>query len=200
MQRNKKNLPPVKTANLDKRSREYLTTAEVKKLIDAAKEVGRHGFRDALLILMTFRHGLRVSEVIYLNWDQVDLKRATLHVNRLKNGNPSIHPLEGEEVRALRKLKRLYPPSVFVFSSERLGPLSPNAVHKIISRAGREASLKLSVHSHMLRHSKGHQLASMGVDTRAIQNYLGHRNIQHTVLYTQLTPGRFKGFGKDVKL
>jgi len=192
--------PPPKTRNIEKRSREYLTVAEVNQLIESAKELGRHGARDALLILMTYRHGFRVSEVIDLKWDQVDLDHAKLHVNRLKNGDPSVHFLEGDEIRALRKLKRSEPESAFVFCSERQGPLSSNAVYKIVSRAGNEAGLDLSVHPHMLRHGKGYQLASAGIDTRAIQAYLGHKNIQHTVLYTKLDPRRFKGFGKDVKL
>ncbi len=192
--------PPIKRTNLECRSREYLTVAEVKALIDAAKNLGRYGFRDSLLILITYRHALRVSEVTDLRWDQVDLDQARLHVNRLKNGEPSVHYLEGDELRALRKLRRDQMPSPFVFSSERQGPLSANAVFKIVQRAGVEAELELSAHPHQLRHSKGYQLASAGIDTRAIQGYMGHKNIQHTVLYTQLSPKRFKGFGKDVRL
>jgi len=195
----KENGPPIKLKNLEKRSREYLTTAEVKGLIDAAKDVGRHGARDALLILVMYRHALRVSELADLKWDQVDLNRGRLHVNRLKNGEPSVHYLEGDEIRALRKLRRDYASSEFVFVSERQGPLSANAIHKLVARAGREAALELSVHPHMLRHGKGFQLASEGIDTRAIQAYMGHKNIQHTVLYTQLNPKRFRGFGKDVQ-
>jgi len=98
----------------------------------------------------------------------------------------------------LRKLRRDYPGSEFVFASERQGPLSPNAVHKIVARAGIEAGLELRVHPHMLRHGKGYQLASEGVDIRAIQAYIGHKNIQHTVIYTHLNPKRFKGFGRDI--
>ena len=192
--------PPPKIKNSEKRSREYLTPAEVKRLVDAAGDFGRHGSRDSLLILMTYRHALRVGEVVDLKWDQVDLKRAKLHVNRLKNGDPSVHFLEGDEIRALRKLARDYPDSEFVFPSERQGPLSLNAVHKLVARAGKLANLKLSVHPHMLRHGKGYQLANKGEDTRAIQAYMGHKNIQHTVIYTKLDPGRFKGFGKDIKL
>lgn len=192
--------PPVKRPNIEKRSREYLTAPEVKMLVDAAKKVGRHGSRDALLILMTYRHALRVGEVVDLKWDQLDLDNAKMHVNRLKNGEPSVHFLEGDEIRALRKLRRAYSESAFVFCSERQGPLSLNSVHKLVVRAGRLAGLELSVHPHMLRHGKGYQLASKGVDTRSIQAYFGHKNIQHTVLYTKLDPARFKGFGKDIKL
>ena len=200
--------PPLKVPNLEKRSREYLTVAEVNKLIKAAKSVGRHGERDSLMILVAYRHALRVTELVELQWDQLDLSRARMHVNRLKNGDPSVHYLEGDEIRAFRKLRRDYPVSDFVFMSERQGPLSSNAFHKMVARAGVEADLELSVHPHMLRlcrvrhnrHGKGHQLASEGVDTRAIQAYMGHKNIQHTVLYTQLNPKRFKGFGKNVRL
>lgn len=193
-------IPPIKRPNRDKRSREYLTAPEVKLLVDAAKHVGRHGSRDALLILMTYRHALRVGEVVDLKWEQLDLDRAKFHVNRLKNGDASVHFLEGDEIRALRKLRRDYPASAFVFCSEREGPLSVNAVHKIVARAGTVAGLELSIHPHMLRHGKGYQLANNGADTRAIQAYMGHKNIQHTVLYTKLDPSRFKGFGKDIKL
>ena len=169
-------------------------------MIDSAKSVGRHGARDALLILICYRHGLRVGELIDLKWDQFDLDHALFHVNRLKNGTASVHYLEGDEIRALRRLRRDYEDSAFVFSSERLGPLSVNAVHKIVVRAGQLADLEMSAHTHMLRHGKGYQLAGKGIDTRAIQAYLGHKNIQHTVTYTQLDPTRFKGFGKDLKL
>lgn len=174
--------------------------AEVNKLIKSAKSLGRHGERNSLMILVAYRHALRVTELVELRWDQLDLTRARMHVNRLKNGDPSVHYLEGDEIRALRKLRRDYPVSDFVFMSERQGPLSSNTFHKMVARAGIEADLELSVHPHMLRHGKGHQLASEGVDTRAIQAYMGHKNIQHAVLYTQLNPKRFKDFGKDVKI
>lgn len=168
-------------------------------MLVSAKSIGRHGARDALLILLCFRHALRVGELTDLKWDQFDLDNGLFHVNRLKNGSPSVHFLEGDEIRALRKLQRNYAGSVFVFASERRGPLSVNAVHKIVARAGLLAGIELSVHPHMLRHAKGFQLANNGIDTRAIQAYFGHKNIQHTVAYTQLDPSRFKGFGKDVK-
>jgi type 1 fimbriae regulatory protein FimE len=144
-----------------------------------------------------YRHGLRVGEVVDLKWDQIDLRTGKLHVNRLKNGDASVHFIEGGELRSLRKLQRDYPSSPFVFASERNGPLSPRTVHAMIARAGAEAGMNFPVHPHQLRHAKGYQLASKGVDTRAIQAYLGHKNIQHTVLYTKLDPTRFKSFAKD---
>ena len=143
------------------------------------------------------RHGLRVSELVALRWDQVDLKLGHLHVARLKNGVTSTHPLRGPELRALRRLQRDYPASPYVFTTERRGPLTDSAVRKIVARAGEESNLGLPVHPHMLRHACGFKLANEGHDTRAIQHYLGHRNIQHTVRYTEMAPDRFKGFWKD---
>ena len=166
-------------------------------LIQTARKISRYALRDSLLILMAYRHAFRVGEIVDLKWDQVDLERGKLHVNRLKNGDASMHFLEGEEIRALRKLQRMHD-SVFVFCSERQGPMSTNAVYKLVSRLGQAAGLKFPIHPHMLRHGKGYQLASQGIDTRAIQAYFGHKNIRHTVNYTKLDPSRFKGFGKDL--
>lgn len=188
---------PLRRKNADYRSREYLTEQEVEQLIDAAGKVGRHGHRDATIILLSYRHGLRVTELVSLRWDQVDLKQGLMHINRLKHGNPSVHPLRGPELRALRRLQRYYAMLPYVFSSERKAPLTDDAVRKIVGRAGKEAKLPFTVHPHMLRHACGYKLAQAWEDTRAIQHYLGHKNIQHTVRYTQLSPDRFKSFWKD---
>lgn len=187
--------PPQRKKNEESRAREYLTIAEVKAMCSAATDAGRYGFRDALLIEMLFRHGFRACEVIALTWDQVHFDDGTLHVTRAKNGTPATHFLDGDEVRKLRRHKRESESTRFVFTSERGGPLTTRAVHKIVARAGELAELEFSVHPHMLRHAKGYQLAQRGVDTRAIQAYLGHRDIKSTVVYTQLDPSRFKGFG-----
>jgi len=188
---------PQRLKNLDYRSREYLTEHEVDQLIAAAGKVGRHSHRDATLIMLTYRHGLRVSELVSLRWDQVDLRQGLIHINRLKQGNPSVHPLRGPELRALRRVQRDYAMLPYVFSSERKAPLTDDAIRKIVGRAGVEAKLPFTVHPHMLRHACGYKLAQEGQDTRAIQHYLGHKNIQHTVRYTQLSADRFKNFWKD---
>jgi integrase len=148
--------------------------------------------------LLAYRHGLRVSELVALRWDQVDLKSGHLHVRRVKNGTPSTHPMQGDELRALRQLAREWPDhGGFVFVSERGGPMSADGVRKMVTRTGGEAGLGFPVHPHMLRHGCGFKLANDGHDTRAFQLWLGHRNIQHTVLYTELSPARFKGFWSD---
>jgi len=190
-------LPPRRTSNASKRSREYLRPEELERLLKACSQVGRHGARDRTLVLLAYRHGLRVGELVALRWDQVDLKAGLLHVARLKNGIASMHPIRGTELRALRELRRRYPESPYLFVTERGGPLTPATVRKLVARAGELAHLPFPIHPHMLRHSTGYKLANDGQDTRAIQHYLGHRNITHTVRYTELSPERFKGFWKD---
>jgi type 1 fimbriae regulatory protein FimB/type 1 fimbriae regulatory protein FimE len=189
--------PPRRVPNAERRSREYLTEAEVEKLIAAAEKLGRHGHRDATMLLLAYRHGLRVSELVALRWDQVDLAQGLLHVRRVKNGTPSTHPIRGRELRALRRLQREYPELSYIFAGERKGPLTASSVRKIVARAGVAAEIGFPVHPHQLRHGTGFFLANSGQDTRAIQNYLGHKNITHTVRYTELSSERFKNFWQD---
>jgi integrase len=190
-------MPPRKRPNVERRSREYLTPDEVDRLIVTARRLGRHGQRDATMILLAYRHGLRVSELVALRWDQVDLKNGLLHVRRRKNGLPSTQPLYGPEIRALRALARMYPDTPYVFVSERKGPLTETTFRKIMARAGEVTRLGFPVHPHMLRHATGFKLANDGHDTRVIQHYLGHKNIQHTVGYTALSAARFHGLWND---
>ena len=190
-------LPPPRQTNASRRRREYLTPDELDRVLKACGQVGRHGHRDRTLVLLAYRHGFRVSELVALRWDQVDLKAGLLHVARLKNGIASTHPIRGPELRALRELRRQYPDSPYMFVTERGGPLTPSTFRKLLARAGELAKLPFPIHPHMLRHSTGYKLANDGQDTRAIQHYLGHRNITHTVRYTELSPERFKGFWRD---
>lgn len=183
-----------RSANKELRPREHLTIHEVDSLRKAARSIGRNRHRDDTLILVMFYHGLRVSEVINLKWSQIDFKLATIHVNRSKCGISTTHPLHGPTLRALRQLKRDKPNHAYVFLSETGTPLTIRLVHHIIARAGDIAKLGFTVHPHMLRHACGYWLASNGRDTRGIQGYLGHRNIESTTLYTALSPDRFEGF------
>jgi type 1 fimbriae regulatory protein FimB/type 1 fimbriae regulatory protein FimE len=191
------NKPPPRRRNSEVRAREYLTDAEVSRLIAAAGN-NRNGHRDATMVLVAFRHALRVAELVTLRWDSIDFAHGRLHVNRAKSGSPSVHPLSGRELRTLRRLRREQEPeSPFVFTSERGSPFSPAGFRKLIARLGVAAKFDFPVHPHMLRHACGFALANKGVDTRSLQAYLGHRNIQHTVRYTELAPARFKGFWDD---
>jgi integrase len=173
--------PPPRKRNAEVRSREYLTDGEVARLIAATGE-NRYGHRDATAVLLAYRHGLRAAELVTLRWDSVDFAHGRLHVNRAKNGSPSVHPLTGRELRALRRLRREQEPqSPFIFSTERAGPFTTAGFRKMVARLGVAAKFDFRVHPHMLRHACGFQLANKGVDTRSLQAYLGHKNIQHTV-------------------
>ena len=186
-------VPPKRGKNADLRTREHLTVGEVEALLEAARG-NRYGHRDATMILLAFRHGLRASEVCHLRWDQVDFPGAVLHVRRVKNGTPSTHPIQGDELRALRRLLRESPPSPFIFVSERGSPFTTAGFARMIERAAAAARLELKAHPQMLRHACGYALANKGHDTRAIQRWLGHRSITSTAVYTALAPNRFKDF------
>jgi integrase len=184
-------LAPSTTVNLTVAGREgrrYLTEREIERLMDCARKHSRHGHRDATMVLTAYRHGLRAAEVCDLQWHQIELNEARLHVHRVKNGTPSVHPIRGDEMRALRKLRREHPSDAYVFVSERGGPMSPIGFHRLIQRLGEAAKMPFRTHPHMLRHSCGYKLANDGHDTRA------HKNIQHTVRYTELAADRFRDF------
>jgi type 1 fimbriae regulatory protein FimB/type 1 fimbriae regulatory protein FimE len=187
---------PVRRRNAELRTREHLTPGEVEALMEAAK-ANRHGHRDATMILIAFRHGLRASELCDLRWDQVEFDAAVLHVRRVKNGTPSTHPLRGDELRALRRLERESESSPFVFVSERRSPFTTAGFARMVERAAASADIELKAHPHMLRHACGYSLANKGHDTRAIQGWLGHRSITSTAIYTALAPNRFKDFWRD---
>jgi integrase len=185
---------PSRPRNSALRSREYLTPAEIEKLIKAAKD-GRWGLRDSTLIMVAYRHGLRAKEAAELEWSQVEFGRsAALHVRRAKKGKPAVHPIRGDELRMLTALRKKYPDSAYVFTSERGASFNTDAINRLVKIIGQRAGLPFPVHFHMLRHSCGYKLANDGIDTRAIQDWLGHVSITHTTRYTALSQTRFKDF------
>jgi integrase len=191
-QRAKASTPSTENFTVQRR---YLTEREVEKLMNTARKLSRHAHRDATMILVAYRHGLRASEACDLQWHQIELDAGRLHVRRAKHGTPSVHPIRGDEIRALRKLQRENPPrGAYVFISERGGPMSTLGFHHLVARLGKAAKMPFDVHPHMLRHACGFKLANDGHDTRALQHYLGHKNIQHTVRYTEMSPDRFRDF------
>lgn len=136
---------PGRPSNASLRPREYLTEAEIEQLMKAARD-GRYGRRDATLILIAFRHGLRATEIADLEWSQVELGRAaSLHVRRAKNGKPGVHPIRGDELRALRELRRQFPDSAFVFTTERGTPFTTAGINRQIKRIGKRAGLAFPV-------------------------------------------------------
>lgn len=178
------------------RTREYLTESEIEKLLAVAKTMPRHAFRNRCLVLTMFRHGLRAGEAGLLRWDDVDLKLGKIHVKRLKNGNPSIHPIYGLELRLLKQLEKSKK-SIYLFESERGGHLTGAGIKQVFYQLGNLANFNFLLHPHMMRHSCGYYLANKGYDTRMIQDWLGHRNIECTVIYTKLASNKFDGVFED---
>lgn len=188
---------PRRQKNEDLRPREFLTTAEVDKLIAAAKRRGRYGQRDATAILVCYRHALRISELCGLTWDRVDFAAADIVIRRAKGGKTTTHPLTGAELRALRQLRRDWPDGRHLFVNDRGAPMTSAGFARMLERVGAEAGFPWKPHPHMLRHAAGFKLANDGRDTRTIQDYLGHRSIQSTVRYTELAATRFVGLWQD---
>lgn len=180
--------------NAEYRGREYLTEDEVCAMVKASRQTGRYGQRDAVMILMAYRHGLRAKELCWLRWDQINFKDRVLSTWRSKGGISGTHPMQEDELRALGALiKERIEGGIYVFENERGGHLKQGAFRKIVTRAGILAKMPLPTHPHMLRHACGFALANKGRDTRLIQEYLGHRSIVSTARYTALAPGRFNG-------
>ena len=177
--------------NMAVRGREHLDESEVLAMCQAAGAVGRHRARDAALIWIAYRHAMRVSELCALRWSQVNLRARTLYTLRAKGGAAAMHPLLPADARYLSALQS--PGAEFVFANERGGPLKPDAVRKLVKRAGALAGLEVDVHPHMLRHAAGFELLRRGQDLRKIQAYLGHRSLASTERYTALMPDAFNG-------
>src|SRR5215469_9599815 len=152
--------PPRRQRNIDRRSREYLTPAEVEMLMATARKRSRYGHRDATMILIAYRHGLRVSELCRLEWSQIDFASGLLHVARLKGSISTTHPLRGIELRALRRLKREQEPSRHVWMTERGAPMTAGGFRQMLRRTGQQSGLGLLVHPHMLRHACGYKIAN----------------------------------------
>jgi type 1 fimbriae regulatory protein FimB len=185
-----------KSTAVDHGGKNFLTEAEMKRFLDAARH-SRHGVRDHAMMLMAFRHGLRVSELVDMRLKDMDLETARLYVRRKKGSLSTHQPIEGDELRALRAWLRLREMradarSPYLFLSER-GPMTRQAFNYLVAQTGKRAKLRFHVHPHMLRHSTGYYLANRNHDTRLIQDYLGHKNISHTVRYTRTAASRFEG-------
>ena len=184
---------PAPTTVLDTQRREYLTEDEVERIVkQAASE------RDRLMILMAYRHGLRVSELISMTWRQLDLDAGRLEVRRAKGGEDGQHPIGGREIRGLRKLRRQQPVDArYVFVTDRTGaPMTRNGFYKLLEKAAAAAGLD-DVHPHLLRHGCGFKLVNNGMDTLALAAYLGHANVQNTKRYARMNATRFDGIWRD---
>ena len=189
---NRRKVQSGRATDAHERSKNYLDPSEIDRLLEAAKD-GRHGERDYALLLLMYRHGLRVSESVHLKQDQVNLKQSRIWVKRAKGSLDTEQPLAGDELRALKRYLATREDHLpWLFASERGQQMVRRAVNYIIGEAGKRAGLG-HVHPHMLRHSCGYALANKGQDFRLIQDWLGHRDPKHTTKYTRVAARRFEG-------
>jgi type 1 fimbriae regulatory protein FimB len=182
----------------NQKTRKFHTENEIERLLIATKNA-RHAARDSCLIFWMYRRGWRVSEACSFKMANLDLDARMAYVNRSKNGIATTHPIAEDEYKALKawlKVRDGYKgaDSEYLFISERGGALDRKQVYYLLKRYGELAELETGSHPHMLRHACGYTLGNKGFDTRAIQVYLGHRNIQSTTVYTETNSGRFAKF------
>ncbi|WP_376707240.1 tyrosine-type DNA invertase [Pantoea ananatis] len=177
--------------------RKYLTGEEVRSILRVIHD-NKDSYRDYCMVSMAFLHGLRVTELVSLKISDYDPLSKKIYIKRLKGGLSTCHPLLPEEERVLnlwlserKKIEGNHLP--WLFLSQKGGRISRQRFYQLIRAYGEKANLPISVHPHMLRHACGYSLAERGNDTRLIQDYLGHRNIRHTVVYTASNSERFVG-------
>jgi len=167
-------------------------THESFLLLSRAARLSRHSTRNQLLLLLAYRHGLRVSELIGIQLSDINIQEGTLYVKRLKRGVSTTHPLHPDEVLLINQYLSLRPqsPHTHLFLSERAAPLSRFGINHLLKVLGKKTDIY--THPHMLRHSTGYYLANKGIDLRLIQEYMGHSQIQSTIRYTSVNHARFK--------
>jgi integrase len=187
-------------ANNNYRKREHLTQEELKRLLTALK-TNRHGHRDHMLGLVCYLHGLRVSELIDLRWDDIDWRKGTILIRRLKGSIDGFQYMERDEANGLRRLQREQEPkSRYIFTNERGAPFSRFGINKMIEAAGEKAGINWPVHPHCLRHTTGTVQANGGMDTWQLSKLLGHASISNTTKYVKMSPEPLKDAWRGKRL
>lgn len=186
------NKPSQKRRKVKSDSPKHITEGEFLQMLKGAK-AGRHAVRDAALLRLVFEHGLRASELARARRVDVKLKEARFNCKRLKGSLSTQHPLSADALKAVKAYLRTRADSLpQLFVTERGEPFSRQGLHYLIGAIAKRAGLH-HVHPHMLRHGCGFALANRGRDTRLIQDFLGHRDIRNTVIYTATAAHRFEG-------
>ena len=188
--KSREHAPPV---NAHERPRDYVTEDELRAMVESTKH-SRYHWRDAAMLMLTFYHGLRVSELCQLRRTQVDLHHGHIWIARLKGSLSTQQPLLSQELRTLKRYLTHRGDSQlpWLFLSERGNQFTRFTIHYMVRTAAERAGLAFAVHPHMLRHGCGYALANRGYDLRLIQDYLGHRDPKHTTRYTRTAASRFE--------
>lgn len=189
-----KNAPPRRKART---GRKHVTPQEFETWRKSVRERSSYPDRDALLITMMYRHGLRIGEAVRLTWDDVTLGRTgTVSIARAKKGRSGTHNLDGDELRLLRAVQRMKHVSRFLFTTKRDTPMSERTARHILTTAAVAAGLPVT-NPHALRHGTGYRLIRKGTDLRRVQEFMGHRDIKSTTVYTALDASAVAGLEKD---
>ena len=184
LRRTARRLPPRKKHSPLLRERRHLTEREIQQMINCARNQGELGLRNAVMLMLMYTHALRVSEVIQLKWDDIDVEALSINIDRMNRGVASKHTLSAVEAGLLFRLRRSsLRDASYVFCSEKGVPLARRTVHFIVAKAAQDTSLDLNVNPHMLRHARALHLASSGFGVRPLKKFMGHRNVQNTQLY-----------------
>jgi type 1 fimbriae regulatory protein FimB len=189
-----KSLPSAAPVDAHERLRDYLTEAEFLVLLQGTRH-SRYHWRNAAMLMLTFYHGLRVSELCNLRRQDVDLHHGRIWIARLKGSLSTEQPLLTEELRSLKRYLQQRSDSQlpWLFLTERGDQFTRFSINYLVSSSGERGGLAFHVHPHMLRHGCGYALANRGYDLRLIQDYLGHRDPTHTTRYTRTAAHRFAG-------
>jgi type 1 fimbriae regulatory protein FimB len=178
------------------REKEFLTDQDMATLLEAAKR-GRHGTRDHCMLLLTYRHGLRVSELIGLRWTQINQDGKQIHVIRTKGSASTYHDLLKDELKALTAWEKIRHKLVDqrtseLFINERGQPFTHYAINSLLKAIGQRAGFAFRCHPHMIRHSTAFHLADKGIDAFRNAGYLGHRNVQNSMRYVHTRGARLR--------
>ena len=181
-------------ANDQLRGKRHLNHQEIDLVCKTIRKKSRYAGRDELMVLMAFHHGFRVSELVDVKWQHIDLRSGQIVIRRLKNGIDTTHPISSKrELMLLRRIHKAQkkPMAGFVFKNERGSPVSVNGFQKTFGKFS-ELALGVKWNAHSLRHACGTALIDRGHDLRTVLVYMGHRNIQNTTVYLHESVKQFE--------
>jgi len=174
------------------KERNFITVEELELLVKACSKT-KYPVRNKAIILTMFWHGLRVTELCQLKVSDLNIKTGQLHVNRVKSSLSTTHPIRPEVLRALKRYLKTRDSALrTLFLNQHGDQFERQGINWVLKSLSKFSALPFPVNPHMLRHGCGFALANMGHDARLIQDYLGHKNIQNTVIYTRTSAKRFE--------
>ena len=173
--------------------RKFLYETEIDALLDAAKASSKSA-RNLALVLVMYRHGLRATEALAMQWQDINFKAQEIYIRRCKGSVSGAAPLWRDELKALSNYRKKSSDRShgFIWLGQGHKPLSYDGLYRLIKTLGEAADLPFPLHPHQLRHSCGYHSINKGHDVRLVQQLLGHKSITNTVRYTELAAGALR--------